>query len=137
MIYINILVDWSLSGITRHPLIWIASACGLVDSDFTNDEFLGLYPILMFGGHGWLTWIFIQYSARLPLCVAIWISIVKNRDAPSKHWKEGGRLVITRLYSMWLLPCSNAMIKSQPPCISSGDMGMTMTKHCFFFTLQF
>ena len=30
---------------TRHPWIWIASACGLVDSDFTNDEFLGHYPI--------------------------------------------------------------------------------------------
>ena len=30
---------------TRHPWIWIASACDLVDSDFTNDEFLGHYPI--------------------------------------------------------------------------------------------
>ena len=30
---------------TRHPWIWIISACGLVDSDFTNDEFLGHYTI--------------------------------------------------------------------------------------------
>ena len=33
---------------TRHPWIRIASACGLVDSDFTNDEFLGHYPIRMY-----------------------------------------------------------------------------------------
>ena len=30
---------------TRHPWIWIASACSLVDSDFTNDDFLSHYPI--------------------------------------------------------------------------------------------
>ena len=30
----------------RHQWIWIASACILDDSDFTNDEFLGHYPIL-------------------------------------------------------------------------------------------
>ena len=37
------MVDWGLSGIiTPHT-----SACGLVDSDFTNDEFRGQYPILM------------------------------------------------------------------------------------------
>ena len=30
---------------TRHPWIWMASACGLVDSDFTNDTFFGHYPI--------------------------------------------------------------------------------------------
>ena len=37
----------------------------------------------------------------LPLWVAIWISIVKNQDGPSKQWKEGCWLVITWLYSMW------------------------------------
>ena len=48
--------------------------------------------------------------AWLPLCVAIWIGIVKNPDAPSKCWKEGRRLVITRLYLMWLLTRSHNMI---------------------------
>ena len=33
---------------TSHPWIWIASACGLVDSDFTNYAFLGHYPIRNF-----------------------------------------------------------------------------------------
>ena len=30
---------------TRHPWIWIAPVCGLVDSDFTDDTSLGHYPI--------------------------------------------------------------------------------------------
>ena len=48
--------------------------------------------------------------AWLPLCVAIRVSIVKNLDAPSKCWKEVSLMVTKRLYSMWLLPRSNAMI---------------------------
>ena len=40
--------------------------------------------------------------AWLPLCVAIWISILKKPDAPSRHWKENRRFVITRLYQMLL-----------------------------------
>ena len=39
ILYINILVDWSLSGMTSKLV------CGVVDSDFTNDKFLGHYPI--------------------------------------------------------------------------------------------
>ena len=51
------------------------------------------------------TCIFIQCSYLMPLCVAIWIGIVKKPVAP-KHWKEGCRLVITWLYLLWLLACS-------------------------------
>ena len=29
-----------------------------------------------------------SFNVWLPLCVAIWIGIVKNPDAPSKRWKE-------------------------------------------------
>ena len=36
---------------TRQPWIWITSACGLIDSDFINDEFPGHYPIC--NGKGW------------------------------------------------------------------------------------
>ena len=38
ILYINILVDWSLSGIMTSKLV-------IRESDFTNDEFLGHYPI--------------------------------------------------------------------------------------------
>ena len=39
------IVVWSNDLETHHLWIQIASACGLVDSDFTNDKFLGHYPI--------------------------------------------------------------------------------------------
>ena len=38
ILYIDILVDWSLSGIMTSKLV-------IRESDFTNDEFLGHYPI--------------------------------------------------------------------------------------------
>ena len=41
--------------------------------------------------------------AWLPLFAVIWIGIVKNQNAPSIHWRVDHRLVITRLYSMWIL----------------------------------
>ena len=44
---INVLVDWRLSGILTSKL-----ACGLVASDFINDEFLGHYPIRYFKNLG-------------------------------------------------------------------------------------
>ena len=47
--FIHSLIDWSLSGIMTSyssSVNLIASACGLVNSDFTNNEFLGYYPIL-------------------------------------------------------------------------------------------
>ena len=56
ILYINILVDWSLSGIMTSKLvireseltkITILFTYILLDSDFTNDEFLGHYPILI------------------------------------------------------------------------------------------
>ena len=31
----------------------------------------------------------------MPRYVAIWVRIVENQDAPSKHWEEDRRLVIT------------------------------------------
>ena len=66
----------------------------------------------------WSLWLFdlveLRYSfnvhAWLPLCMAIWIGILKNPDAPFKCWKEDCRLAITHFYSLWLLPHSNAMI---------------------------
>ena len=51
---------------TRHPWIWIASACGLVDSDFTNDAFLGHYPILQ------------------PMCTLLWFVFVRNGSPASR-----------------------------------------------------
>ena len=36
---------WHNTFKTCHLWIWITLACGLVYCDFTNDEFLGLYPI--------------------------------------------------------------------------------------------
>ena len=56
------------------------------------------------------TWIFIQCSCLTALCVAIGIIIVNNQDAPSKHYKEGRRLVTKQLNSMWLLLHSHNMI---------------------------
>ena len=45
-------------------------------------------------------------------CPSLWLSVsnVKNPDAPSKHWKEDRLLVITWLYSMFLLTGSQNMI---------------------------
>ena len=48
--YINILAHWSLSGIITSKLLIRESELpqsghGHVDSDFTNEEFLGHYPI--------------------------------------------------------------------------------------------
>ena len=47
-------VKWHDLG-TRHPWIWIAPPCGLVFSDFTNDEFLCHYPILDIPGQTFYT----------------------------------------------------------------------------------
>ena len=48
--------------------------------------------------------------AWLLFCVAIWMGIVKNLDAPPTHRKEGRQLVITWLYAMCLLTRTHNMI---------------------------
>ena len=61
-----------------------------------NDYPLGLTQDIKMG-----SWVLVnlRYSFNvhtwLPLCVALWIGIVKNPDAPSKRWKEDRWLVIT------------------------------------------
>ena len=60
--------------------------------------------------------------------MAIWIGIVKNLDAPSRHWKEDHLLVITWLYSMWLHvhPHSDIVNNRAPPALV-GVMTMVNT----------
>ena len=75
-----------------------------------------LYPwSLTYVRRPWLMeFIKLRYSfnvhAWLPLCVAIWISILKNTDAPSKHCKGRLQLVGSQLYSMRLLTRSHNLI---------------------------
>ena len=60
--------------------------------------------------HPVTVWYSFSVHAWSPLCVAIWICMVKISDAASKCWKEDHWLVLMHLSLMWWLPCCINMI---------------------------
>ena len=68
--------------------------------------------------------------AWLPFCIAIWICIVKNPDAPFKCWKQDRWLVIKWLSSVWCTSLFLHYNQSRPPCINFGAADLTICSLC-------